>query len=108
MDGLTLSTAKNLVQSGKTFTELQKQKVSPQSSSSGDMSFTDTLSNAISKVNETQKVADKKMQDLATGKNSNISEVMIATEKADIALKLMMSVRNKMIDAYQEIMKMQV
>ena len=48
------------------------------------------------------------MEKLATGETKNIPEVMVAAEKADIALKLMVQVRNKMIDAYQEIMKMQV
>jgi flagellar hook-basal body complex protein FliE len=48
------------------------------------------------------------MQKVASGESTNISEVMIAAERADIALKLMMSVRNKVIDAYQEVMKMQV
>ena len=71
-------------------------------------SFEATLSNAIGKVNELQKDADVKAEQLATGKTDNIADVMIATEKADIALKLMMQVRNKIIDAYQEIMKMQV
>lgn len=71
-------------------------------------SFADTLKDAIEGVNKLQKDADKKMQDLATGRTENVADVMIATEKADIALKLMVSVRNKIIDAYQEIMKMQV
>jgi flagellar hook-basal body complex protein FliE len=71
-------------------------------------SFEQTLSQAIGKVNELQKEADVKAEHLATGKTDNIADVMIATEKADIALKLMMQVRNKIIDAYQEIMKMQV
>ena len=48
------------------------------------------------------------MQKLATGKAESIPDVMIAAEKADIALRLMLQVRNKVIDAYQEIMKMQV
>jgi flagellar hook-basal body complex protein FliE len=48
------------------------------------------------------------MEDLATGKAKSIPDVMIAAEKADIGLKLMMQVRNKVIEAYQEIMKMQV
>ena len=59
-------------------------------------------------VNEAQKNSDKAIQALATGKTDNVAEVMIATEKADIALKLMVQVRNKIIDAYQEVMKMQV
>ena len=54
------------------------------------------------------KTSDKKIQELATGKTDDIASVMIATEKADIALRTMMQVRNKIIDAYQEIMRMQV
>jgi len=71
-------------------------------------SFADTLKEAIGSVNELQTQANKAAQDLATGRTDNIQEVMIASEKADIALKLMVQVRNKIIDAYQEVMKMQV
>ncbi len=78
------------------------------SSISGQKSFADTLNDAIGSVNQLQKASDKGMQDLATGRTDNIADVMIATEKADIALKLMVQVRNKIIDAYQEVMKMQV
>ncbi|MEK7355209.1 MAG: flagellar hook-basal body complex protein FliE, partial [Bdellovibrionota bacterium] len=52
--------------------------------------------------------ADKKAQALATGKTTDIPEVMMAAEKADIALRMMVQVRNKIIDAYQDVMKMQV
>lgn len=108
MDGLTISTAKDLLETGKTYSELSKRRVEPNTGESVTKSFKDTLTDAIGKVNEMQNEADVKMQQLATGETSNISEVMIAAEKADIALKLMVSVRNKVIDAYQEIMKMQV
>jgi len=108
MDGLTISTAKDLLETGKTFSQISKQRIAPDSIDPSAKSFGDTLSQAVSKVNEMQKESDIKMQKLATGETSDISDVMISAEKADIALKLMMSVRNKMIDAYQEIMKMQV
>lgn len=108
MDGLTVTTAKDLLETGKTFSEMRKQKFAAQKSPSDSVSFGDTLTEAIDKVNTMQKTADKQMQAVATGEQTNISEVMIAAEKADIALKLMMSVRNKVIDAYQEVMKMQV
>ena len=108
MDGLTISTAKGLLDTGKTFSEMSKKRVDLDSNDPSVKSFGDTLSDAITKVNEMQKDADVKMQKVAAGESNNISEVMIATEKADIALKLMMSVRNKVIDAYQEVMKMQV
>lgn len=108
MDGLKISTAKDLLETGQTFSEISKRRITPENDGVQGKSFGDTLTEAVSKVNEMQQGADIKMQQLATGENTNISEVMIAAEKADIALKLMMSVRSKMIDAYQEIMKMQV
>lgn len=74
----------------------------------GGESFAETLKDAVGKVNELQQQADVKMQQLATGETTDIADVKIAAEKADIALRLMTSVRNKMIDAYHEIMKMQV
>jgi flagellar hook-basal body complex protein FliE len=70
--------------------------------------FADTLKDAIGSVNNLQQESDKAAQNLATGRTDNVADVMIATEKADIALRLMMQVRNKIIDAYQEVMKMQV
>ena len=66
------------------------------------------MKEAVQSVNELQKNADTASQNLATGRTDNIAEVMIASEKADIALRLMVQVRNKIIDAYQEVMKMQV
>jgi flagellar hook-basal body complex protein FliE len=79
--------------------------VKPNTSETG---FDTALKEAIEKVNDLQLKADKAAQDLATGRTDNIADVMIATEKADIALRLMMQVRNKMIEAYQEVMKIQV
>lgn len=108
MDGLTISTANDLLETGKTFSELRKQRIAPEKADPAQASFGDTLTEAIDKVNDMQKSADKQMQALASGEQTNISEVMVAAEKADIALKLMMTVRNKVIDAYQEVMKMQV
>ncbi len=78
------------------------------SSTANGASFTDTLKEAIHTVDNLQKDADVKMQELVTGKSQNIHETMIAAEKADVALRLMIQVRNKIIDAYQEIMRMQV
>jgi flagellar hook-basal body complex protein FliE len=73
-----------------------------------DKSFAQTLTEAIGQVNELQKDSDVKAEALATGKTDDIAGVMLAAEKADIALRTMVQVRNKIIDAYQEIMRMQV
>ena len=66
------------------------------------------MKEAIGNVNELQKESDSKVEALATGKTDDIAGVMITAEKAEIALRAMVQVRNKIIDAYQDIMKMQV
>lgn len=110
MDGLTITNARKLLDSGKTASEISTQKFTDlkNSNDKSNTEFADTFQAAINKVNDLQKDSDVKMQKLATGETTDLSDVMITAEKADIALKLMMSIRNKMIDAYQEIMKMQV
>lgn len=70
--------------------------------------FGDILANALTEVNSLQKNAEKSAIDLVTGKLQDVSQVTIAAEKASIALQLTMQVRNKAVDAYQEIMRMQV
>lgn len=108
MDGLSISNVDKFVESGKTFSDLKTQKVDKSLSTEKGESFSDTLKNSINEVDRLQKDADIKTQKLATGESKNIADVMIATEKADIALRLMVQVRNKVINAYNEIMKMQV
>ena len=109
MEGFTLGRANQFVKSGdalefKSTHTTQK----PSAKDEGGASFAETLSQAVTEVNQTQKTADQAAQILAAGETDNIPEVMIAAEKADIAMKLMVQVRNKVIDAYQEVMKMQV
>ncbi len=74
----------------------------------GQKSFIDTLKESIDKVNEIQKTADGAVEDLAVGNTQNIHSTMIAMEKADLSFQLMMQVRNKLVSAYEEIMRMQV
>ena len=66
------------------------------------------LTESLEKVNEAQVAADSSMKELAAGRTKNIHETMLSIEKADSSLKLMMQVRNKVLDAYKEIMRMQV
>lgn len=70
--------------------------------------FANYLKQSIDKVNALQMEADKAAQDLLTGKEVNLHQVMIAMEKANISFQLMVQVRNKVIDAYREMMRMQV
>lgn len=62
----------------------------------------------ISKVNEMQQHTDNEIKKFATGESQGLHEVMIAAEKSGIAMQFLMQVRNKSIEAYQEIMRMQV
>ncbi len=73
-----------------------------------EKSFGEMLGDAINGVNNLQKAAEKKNIDMAAGKVEDISEVMIAAEKSSIALQLTIQVRNKVVEAYQEIMRMQM
>ncbi len=74
----------------------------------GAKSFAETLKGSIQEVNNLQINADKAIQELGTGETRNIHETMILLEKADISFRLMMEVRNKLMDAYREIMRTQV
>ena len=70
--------------------------------------FSEALHNAVNDVERLQQNADKAIQKVQTGQASNLHEAMIALEKADISFRTMLQVRNKLIEAYQEIMRMQV
>ena len=106
MDGLTISNANRFLESANLDTKTKLDSVT--SSKEAGPSFADTLKEAVNNVNNMQLDADNKAQELATGKTDDIAGTMIAVEKADIALRAMVQVRNKIIEAYQEIMKMQV
>jgi len=69
--------------------------------------FSGVLSNALLQVNQLNGGAEQQIGSLLKGGNADMSTVMIAVEKADVAFQLMMQVRNKIVSAYQDIEKMQ-
>ena len=71
-------------------------------------SFNAMLQRSVAEVNQLQNQADSSIEQLIVGRSRNLHETMIALEKADISFRLMMEVRNKIIEAYHEIMRMQV
>ncbi len=71
-------------------------------------SFGEMLKSHLTEVNHLQTSADVAAQKLASGQDKDIHNTMIAMEKAGVALQLTMQVRNKVLEAYQEIMRMQV
>ena len=70
--------------------------------------FGDMLKQAVNEISQLQTNADKAITSVQLGQSGNIHEAMIALEKADISFKAMMQVRNKILEAYQEVMRMQV
>ena len=71
-------------------------------------SFADTQKQSISEVNALKIQADKAIEDLAAGRTDDIQGTILAMEKADISFKLMIEIRNKLVSAYQEVMRSQV
>lgn len=74
----------------------------------GTTSFADVLKDSISKAGELEKEAENEVQKLAKMESQDIHSTMIAIEKADLTFQMMMQIRNKIISAYEEIMRMQV
>ncbi|HAN87164.1 MAG TPA: flagellar hook-basal body complex protein FliE [Firmicutes bacterium] len=85
--------------------------VSPSSSDGGTdlvRAFGDVLEQALDTVNDMQSRADRLTEKLAAGGVNDIHQVMIAVEQVNLALQLTMQVRNKVIESYQEVMRMQI
>jgi flagellar hook-basal body complex protein FliE len=66
-------------------------------------SFSDMLKNSIDEVSKLQQDASKAVEDLATGKSENVTGVMTAVEKSDLAFKTLLTIRSKLMEAYEEI-----
>ena len=75
---------------------------------SGNSSFSDVFAKLLTGVNEQQITSDESIQKLAAGKTDNMQEVVISVAKADLSFRMVLEIRNKLIEAYQEIMRMQV
>lgn len=70
--------------------------------------FADKLTTAVDGVSEQQLAADDKLAELASGENVDLHGTMIALEEAEITLRTMTAVRDKVVGAYQEIMNMSI
>lgn len=70
--------------------------------------FADWLGQEISSVNDQIQTSDSLVQQLAVGEADNLHQVMIALEKAKLQFELVVQVRNKLLEGYQEVMRMQV
>lgn len=114
MANLNIETLNTIVQSGNTNKLFESKglgsnaELHTSTNVQSGKSFSEVLQNSIEQVNEYQVQADTAIKELVAGRTKNIHETMLTIERADTSLKLMMQVRNKILDAYKEIMKMPV
>jgi len=71
-------------------------------------SFADQLKNAVAEVNDLQTRRTEMVDQMVTGGTAEVHDVMIAAKEAQLAFELLLEVRNKLLESYQEIMRMQV
>jgi flagellar hook-basal body complex protein FliE len=70
--------------------------------------FLDSLKSAIGKANDVQLQAGQAVDALMTGQTQDIHRTMVALQQADVSFQLMMQIRNKLVTAYEEIVRMQI
>lgn len=74
----------------------------------GTKSFKDVLADTVSEVQRLQNDADTTIKQLVSGEITDVAEAMVAVQRADVAFQTMMTVRNRVMTAYDEIMRMQI
>lgn len=100
------------IQIGSIVREAGNMEISPNrqeiADGEGTQSFADVLSNAINSVDETMKSSDQKVQQFIAGESNNVHDVMISMKRAQLSFEMMVEIRNKAIETYQEISRMQI
>lgn len=74
----------------------------------GGPEFKDVLMKQIQQVNRLQQDAEMAIEDLASGKRDDVDAVLMAKQKADVAFQMLLQVRNKLMDAYEEVKQIRV
>ena len=115
MSGFNIELIGNTILPNQNGQQISKEPLSSANSSgaggqegASSVSFADLLKDTVAASDVLAKKADGMAEELIAGTNKNIHGTMLAMEKADISFRLLMQVRNKMVDAYREIMRMQV
>ncbi|MBM4055526.1 MAG: flagellar hook-basal body complex protein FliE [Planctomycetes bacterium] len=87
---------------------IQQNKVFDFAQEQQGTSFKDTLGGFINEINDLQVKANDSIENFSSGKIENIHEVMVAMSKAEVSFKFMMETRNKLVETYKEVMRMQM
>ncbi len=105
-----MMTVKNL--NPKIFSEAVKNNTIPNNLTEDKLTektnFEDVIKGAISKVNETQVNANNKIESLIKGEDVSMHEVMLSVQESQMSMQLMLEVRNKLYDAYQQLNSVQM
>jgi flagellar hook-basal body complex protein FliE len=96
------------IQGINTVNGITSAQVNAASKTDGSVNFKDLLIDALNNVNTLEQESAKLTEDFIAGRTDDIHSVLIAGEKATISLQFVMEVRNKVLEAYQEIMRMQI
>ena len=81
--------------------------ITPPGKKEDEASFKTVINKFIDDVDQMQKVSDQTVKDFASGEVTDIHQVMVAAEEANLSFQLMMEVRNRLLESYREIMRMQ-
>ena len=73
----------------------------------GSTGFSELIDHFVKSTNDSQMASDQSIQDLVTGKEDNVQKVVMAVANAEMSFQLFMEIRNKLIDSYNELMRMQ-
>lgn len=74
----------------------------------GDLPFSQIISKLVNQANEQQLLSEDVVKDFATGKTDNVHDLVLSVAKADLSFRLVLEIRNRLIESYQEIMRMQM
>ncbi len=88
--------------------EISANKANQQQNEKGKPNFSEILKSALDDVSSVEKTAEEQINKAITGDETNVHKTLIAVEKADLSFKLMMEIRNKLMNAYNEIMRIRV
>lgn len=86
----------------------QLRESKPSDGTSGASAFKDLLVENLARVNKLQQDATEAVEDLAAGKRDDLETVLMATQKADTAFRMLLQVRNQVMSAYDEIKQIRV
>ncbi|GKW46556.1 flagellar hook-basal body complex protein FliE [Planococcus sp. NCCP-2050] len=87
---------------------IQNQSIAKPQTENKTEGFSEIFKNQLEEVNKLQNTSDKLTNQLVTGEVEDVSQVMVAAQKASLSLQLTVQVRNKVVEAYQEVMRMQL